>query len=55
MFFPVLAVSEGSITECLGNLKFYYFQIRIKAFLCGFLQNQSEIVENYLLKFTLTA
>ena len=48
-------ISEGSIIGCQGNLKLYYFQIRIKAFLFGVLQNQCEIAENYLLKFILTA
>ena len=48
MFFPVLAVSEGSIIGCQSKLNRYYFQLRIKAFLFGFLQNQPEITENYL-------
>ena len=30
-----------------GNLNLYYFEIRIKSFLFGFLQNQREIAENY--------
>ena len=55
MFFPVLAVSEGSIIACQGNLKLYHFQTRIGAFLFDFLQNQRKIAENYLLKFILTA
>ena len=54
MFFPVIAVSKGSIIGCQDNLKLYYFQIKIRAFLFGFLLNQSEEAENYLLKFILT-
>ena len=41
--------------QCQGKLKVYYFEIRIRAFLFGLLQNQHEIAENYLLKFILTA
>ena len=55
MFFPVLAISDGLIIGCQGNSKLYYFQIRMRVFLFGFLQNQREIAENYLLKFILTA
>ena len=45
--------SEGSIIGCQGNLKLYYFQIRMKAFLFGMLKNQREIAESYLLKIIL--
>ena len=55
MFFPVLAVAVGVIIGCQGKLKLYYFEIRVRAFLFGFLQNQHEIAENYRLKFILTA
>ena len=55
MFFSVLAVAEGSIIGCHGKLKVYYFQIKIRAFFFGLLQNQREIAENYLLKFMVTA
>ena len=54
MFFPVFVISGGSIIGCQGNLKFHYFQMRIKAFMFGFLQNQRETAENYLLKLILT-
>ena len=30
-----------------GYLNLYFFEIRIKSFLFGFLQNQREIAENY--------
>ena len=55
MFFPVFAVSEGSVIGCQGNLKLYSFLKGIKALLFGFLQNQCEIAKNYLLKIILTA
>ena len=43
-----LTVSEGSIIiGWQGNLNLYYFEIRMKSFLFGFLQNQREIAENY--------
>ena len=48
IFFPVLAVAEGSIIGCQDKLKVYYNQIRIRAFLFWLLQNQQEIAENYL-------
>ena len=42
MFFLVLAVSESSIIRRQGHLKFYYFEIKIRAFLFGYLQNQNQ-------------
>ena len=41
------------MTGCQGNLKLYYFLIRLRPFLFGFLQNQPEIAKSYLRKFIL--
>ena len=50
-----IAFSQGSIIGSKNNLKLYYSEIRIRAFLFGFSLNQREIAENYLQKLILTA